>query len=78
VDVSDHRDCRKASEVAAKLDPCQLLHVDVRTLLSLRKLEYLRLNTGIDHIEDLLDLPRLKEVRVLNNGTYDDVTTAGT
>ncbi|WP_246622819.1 DUF7256 domain-containing protein [Rhizobium laguerreae] len=53
-------------------------NVDVRALLSLRKLEYLRLNTGIDHIEALLDLPRLKEVRVLDNGTYDEVTTPGT
>ncbi|MEH7903972.1 hypothetical protein V7794_22515 [Rhizobium laguerreae] len=53
-------------------------NVDVRALLSLQKLEYLRLNTGIDHIEALLDLPRLKEVRVLDNGTYDEVTTTGT
>ncbi|MEX2743781.1 hypothetical protein [Rhizobium mongolense] len=47
--------------------------VDLRALLSCQRLEYLRLSTGIDHIEALLDLPALKEVRVL-----DEVTTAGT
>ncbi|ULJ74180.1 DUF6892 domain-containing protein [Rhizobium gallicum] len=52
--------------------------VDVRTLLSFQRLENLRLNTGIDHIEALLDLPTLKEVKVLDDGTYDEVTTAGT
>ncbi|SCW76633.1 hypothetical protein SAMN02927900_04690 [Rhizobium mongolense subsp. loessense] len=52
--------------------------VDVRSLLSCQRLEYLRLSTGIDHIEALLDLPALKEVRVLDDGIYDEVTTAGT
>ncbi|MBB4231519.1 hypothetical protein GGD56_005397 [Rhizobium mongolense] len=47
--------------------------VDVRALLSCQRLEYLRLSTGIDHIEALLDLPALKEERVL-----DEVMTAGT
>ncbi|MBB4274288.1 hypothetical protein GGE12_002043 [Rhizobium mongolense] len=52
--------------------------VDVRALLSCQRLGYLRLSTGIDHIEALLDLPALKEVRVLDDGIYDEVTTAGT
>ncbi|EJC79123.1 hypothetical protein Rleg4DRAFT_0712 [Rhizobium leguminosarum bv. trifolii WSM2297] len=42
------------------------------------RLEYRRLSTGINHIEALLDLPALKEVRVLDNEIYDQVTTAGT
>ncbi|WP_244471314.1 DUF7256 domain-containing protein [Rhizobium ecuadorense] len=53
-------------------------NVDVRTLVSFPKLEHLRLSTGIDHIEGLLDLPRLKEVRVLDDGVYNEVATAGT
>ncbi|WP_245448326.1 hypothetical protein [Neorhizobium sp. T6_25] len=52
--------------------------VDVRTLLPFRKLESLNLSTGMNRIEALLDLPALKEVRVLNDEFYNEVTTAGT
>lgn len=52
--------------------------VDVRTLVSFRKLKSLNLSTGMNHIEALLDLPALKEVRVLNDEIYSEVTTAGT
>ncbi|CDZ29741.1 hypothetical protein [Neorhizobium galegae] len=52
--------------------------VDVRTLVSFRKLKSLNLSTGMNHIEALLDLPALKEVRVLNDEIYSEVTTART
>ncbi|MCQ1574308.1 hypothetical protein NFO65_26635 [Neorhizobium galegae] len=52
--------------------------VDVRTFLPFPKLESLHLSTGMNHIEALLDLPALKEVRLLNDEIYKEVTTAGT
>ncbi|MCF1450169.1 hypothetical protein FS815_25610 [Agrobacterium vitis] len=52
--------------------------IDVRKLTSFHKLSYLSLSTGIDHIDALLELPALREVRVLDNGVYDEVTKVGT
>ncbi|MEN3148867.1 hypothetical protein ABCW43_16305 [Neorhizobium sp. IRAMC:178] len=52
--------------------------IDVRVLAQFQKLEKLRLSTGIDHIEALLELPALEEVRVLDDDVYNEVTTAGT
>ncbi|MFC0809003.1 DUF6892 domain-containing protein [Ensifer sp. P24N7] len=52
--------------------------VDVRTLVPFQRLEHLSLSTGIDHVEALLDLPALKEVRVLDDDIYNEVATAGT
>ncbi|WP_245314321.1 hypothetical protein [Rhizobium sp. R634] len=52
--------------------------IDIQTLLSFERLEYLSLSTGADHIETLLELPTLKEVRVLDDEIYDEVTKVGT
>jgi len=52
--------------------------IDVRTLLPFQRPQHLRLSTGIDHIQALLDLPALKEVRVLDDDIYDEVTMVGT
>ena len=52
--------------------------IDVRTLVPFQRLQHLRLSTGIDHIESILDLPALKEVRVLDDYIYDEVTMVGT
>lgn len=52
--------------------------IDVRTLVAFPRLQHLRLSTGIDHIESILDLPALKEVSVLDDYIYDEVTMVGT
>ncbi|SCX31879.1 DUF7256 domain-containing protein [Agrobacterium rosae] len=52
-----------------------LRKIDIRDLLPLQKLERLTLDVDIEHIEALLDMPALKEIRVLSDPVYNEVTS---
>ncbi|WP_249123504.1 MULTISPECIES: hypothetical protein [unclassified Bradyrhizobium] len=51
--------------------------IDARQLVPLRRLARLSCDTGVTHLEALLDLPSLKEIRMMSNSLYAEVSAAG-
>lgn len=52
--------------------------VDIRDLVTLKKLESISVSVEIENIEALLDMSSLKYVRVVSDLLFREVTTLGT